>query len=95
MSITVTVVSNTSLAGVVVSIVWLVLTGRLVPRAQIEDLVKDRDLWKEAYWRTQAVNDAQTEQLRALMKVADTTNSLLKSIPPAASAGEAEHETSV
>lgn len=70
------------LAAVVVGVIWMVLTGRLVPRSQIKDLIKDRDLWKEAYWRTQAVNDAQTSQVQKLMDTIETTNRVLKAIPP-------------
>lgn len=98
-SITLTVVQNTSLITAVVGswawIVRLVLTGKLVTRAQIEDLVKDRDLWKEAHWRVQAVSDGQTEQIRALLKITGTTTDVLKAIPPATPAGEAEHEPTV
>ena len=92
MNLSINLLQSGSLAAVVVGVVWLVLTGRLVPRSHIEDLVRDRDLWKEAYWRTQAVNDAQTEQVRELMKTMDTTNKVLKAIPP--TPNEAGHEIS-
>ena len=80
-----------TLLAMIASIVWLVLTGRLVTRSQVKDLVQDRDHWKTAYWRTQDNNDAQTEQIRRLMEALDTTNKVLKALPPPMLPEEAKH----
>jgi hypothetical protein len=73
--------------------VWLVFTGRLVPRSTVKDLRKDRDervaearaettVWREAYEASNRANEALYVQLNQMLEVGHTTTSVLRSLPP-------------
>lgn len=72
--------------------VWLVLTGRLVPRRILKDLREDRDdrlaearseaqVWREAYESAKRANEALAVQLHQMLEVGHTTSSVLRSLP--------------
>lgn len=72
--------------------VWLVLTGRLVPRSTLKDLRQDRDdrvaearseaqVWRDAYESAKRANEALSVQLHQMLEVGHTTSSVLKSLP--------------
>lgn len=72
--------------------VWLVLTGRLLPRSTLEDLRQDRDdrvaearaetqVWREAYESSKRANEALAIQLNQMLEVGHTANRVLQSLP--------------
>jgi hypothetical protein len=72
--------------------VWLVLTGRLVPRSTLKDLRQDRDdrvaeakaeaqVWRDAYESAKRANEALAVQLHQMLEVGHTTSSVLRSLP--------------
>ena len=60
--------------------VWLVLTGRLVPRSTLEDATHDRDEWRAE----SRIKDAQLSekdlQLRHMEEVGTTVNAVMRSL---------------
>lgn len=62
--------------------IWSVLTGRLVPRQQIEDLRADRDYWREALATCQATNGEKLDQNTAVLaELTSTTDRFYDSLP--------------
>jgi hypothetical protein len=80
-------------AGVLIFlIVLLVLTGRLVPRRQLEDLREDRDarveaaehmaaIWQQAYEAAVQSRRASDAHVGQLMETAIVTKDVLQSLP--------------
>ena len=75
----------------VVAAVWLIYTGRLVPRSTVEDIRADRDrivglkteeatAWRDAAKESAQTTAALTEQYRALLESTETMEKLLESI---------------
>jgi hypothetical protein len=74
----VTTLVTTLLAGCV----WLILTGRLVPRSAVEDLRADRDYWREALATCQATNGEKLDQNTAVLtELTSTTDRFFDSLP--------------
>ena len=69
-----------SATGVLVGVVWMVLTGRLVPRSALLDTQAERDKWYQAAMETMNQN-------RELLTGARVTHDVLRSLP---ASGEAE-----
>lgn len=80
-------------AGVLIAlVVVLVLTGRLVPRRQLEDLREDRDarvsaaerqaaIWQQAYEAAVQSRRASDVHVGQLMETAIVTKDVLQSLP--------------
>lgn len=82
----------TSATGALALVVFLILTGRLVPRSVVNDVRKDRDdrlaearaeaaKWEQAARVAQETNAVQADQIDQLMEVARTTERLLLALP--------------
>lgn len=82
----------TSATGVVALVVFMILTGRLVPRSTIEDSRKDWNerlaearaeatKWENAARLAQEANVVQADQIEQLMEVARTAEHLLLALP--------------
>jgi len=54
--------------------VWMIFTGRLVTKREVDDLRADRDLWRTAYIESQA-------QKHDLMETGKVARSLLRALP--------------
>ena len=81
-------------AGALLSVfVLLVFYGKLVPRALVEDLRADRDMWKQAYTNEQARSAELTAQMTAMMEVARTTEQVMRSLPGGAHVSGGDDET--
>lgn len=82
--------------GLVGLSVWLIYTGRLVPRATYQEARNDRDAWKEAYEKQRDINVIQTSSFERLSKgLGDTVTHTLNSLPLASnveSNGETNNE---
>ncbi len=72
--------------------VYLVFTGKLVPRSTLKDLRQDRDdrvaearaettVWREAYESSKRANEALAIQLNQMLEVGHTANRVLQSLP--------------
>lgn len=69
-------------APAILTIVFLaVISGRLVPRKVLEDVIKERDAWREAQQKSEEARHADFEQKLELMEVARTFEHVMKSLP--------------
>lgn len=66
--------------GLLALCVWLILTGRLVPRQQMLDLRADRDKWEAAAEEWQRVATQQGMTLEKLVTGQETANHVLEEI---------------
>lgn len=90
-------------AGVLIAlVVVLVLTGRLVPRRQLQDLREDRDarvaaaekqalIWQGAYEAAVASRRTSDGHVSQLMETALVTKDVLQALPLPLSADTEEH----
>lgn len=62
--------------GLLALTVWMILTGRLVPRATAQK-------WEAVADKKQETIDKQAEQIGTLLEVAHTAQHMFKSLPPA------------
>lgn len=80
-------------ASVVALAVILVLTGRLVPRRNLEDVRKDRDArieearaeaatWRRAWELERDVRELQAKHIEELLEFGRTTTRVLSALPP-------------
>ncbi len=64
-------------------VLWLVFTGRLVPRSAVDDLRADRDNWRDtarAHAEARQVESAQSQLV--LDELAQTVDRFISSLPP-------------
>jgi hypothetical protein len=75
-----------SVTGLCVGITWLIVTGRLVPRATVDRLLDDRDHRNEFLERhidaQQAVKSELAHQNTELLSTAKLATALLKAVAP-------------
>ena len=65
--------------------VWMLLNGKIVPRQVHDDLLRDRDQWREeSRIKDQQLNE-QSEQLKQLAEVGETAKALLIALSKATS----------
>ena len=87
------------LSGMAVLAVYLVLTGRIVPRSTHQDARDDRDGWQAAHARSEKSRRLLLEELRrttpALERIAGTKDlgvALLRSVRREATSGDEQEE---
>ena len=68
--------------------VWLILTGRIVPRSVLRDSQDERDKWEQAWKTSQDTVAELSRQVTALVEVGRTTEALLRSIVGDTNGGE-------
>lgn len=77
-------VPNLGFGGVVLLMVLMVLWGKLVPRASIEDRIKDKDqqieAWRSAYLKSEEARDVMRGQISELLQMARTTTSVMSAV---------------
>jgi hypothetical protein len=61
--------------------VWLVMTGRLVPRSTVEDARADRDGWRKTAEAEQEINRIRANQFDELLELARTTDQVIRALP--------------
>jgi hypothetical protein len=72
--------------------VILILTGRLVPRKNLKDMERDRDLWREAYNVSEQSRRLEAEHTGQLLEAARASAMVLRSLPAVPSeAGDNAH----
>lgn len=57
-----------------------VLKGQLVPRSTHEDIIKERDLWRQAHQQSEQTRQAQDDMLDRVITQGSVTNELLKQL---------------
>lgn len=90
-------VALSAVIGILSVVVRMILTGRLVPRATLDDVRADRDArlaeahketddWRAVVELTQRESDVRAAQVTELLELGRTTNTFIKALPgPAAS----------
>lgn len=66
--------SDASVVGLVLLFGWLVATGRLVTRREVDSILQDRDYWRNAFF-------AQQEQSQQLMETGRVARDVLRALP--------------
>src|SRR5215207_9278997 len=56
------------------------LNGRLIPRSTHEDLIKERDIWRQAHQESEHTRQAVADMLEKDLTQASITNELLKQL---------------
>ncbi|QDN64455.1 hypothetical protein [Streptomyces sp. S1D4-14] len=74
-------------SGLLAAVVLMVLTGRLLPKASVDERLADRDrqieTWRAAYERGLEVQDEQRKLLTALVEANETATKVIQAIPRA------------
>lgn len=76
-------------ASLVFLSVWLIFTGRLVPRSTHEETRSDRDAWRTAFETSEQARQKQAEQLDDLLESAKATERLMTAIQQSTTARRA------
>lgn len=63
--------------------VRLILSGKLVPRTTYEDVLADRDAWRDAHRVSEQARTEQSAQVAQLLDGLETVQSMIRSLPPA------------
>lgn len=90
---------QTGATGIVAIIVWMILLGRLIPKSQVDQRMRevllqleqakqDRDMWKAAYFTESRANGQLSGQVTALMEVGRTADHVIRSLPTLEETGE-------
>lgn len=66
--------NGVGVVGLFAALFWMLATGRLVTRREVDDVRADRDTWRETA-------QGQGEVLRQVVDGQATTNRLLRAIP--------------
>lgn len=78
--------------GLLAAVVIMILTGRLLPRASVDQRIADKDrqieTWRAAYEQAQAVQERQREHISALLEATRTTTQVIRALPAAAGLNE-------
>ena len=74
--------------GLLAAVVLMVLTGRLQPKASVDERLADKDrqieTWHTAYERALEAQEEQRKQLAAMVEANETAVKVLQAIPRAA-----------
>ncbi|MEU5660063.1 hypothetical protein ABZ802_31260 [Streptomyces sp. NPDC047737] len=62
-------------------VVLMVLTGRLVPRRTYDDLLKERDTWREAHTVSESARTSERAQTQELLELSRTSAHALQALP--------------
>lgn len=93
-----TVAGQVGIGGVVTAFVaavmWAILTGRLVPRRTLLDVMQERDDWKTVALETGSALSEERAQKRELLEVAHVTEHVLTSLPRPGGVGHGAAGTS-
>lgn len=80
-----TIAGQASVGGILATlmgaVMWAILTGRLVPRRTLLDVIDERNAWRAAYRESEAARREDREQVRELLEVAHVADHVLTSLP--------------
>lgn len=71
-------------------VVLFILTGRLIPRRTHEDVLADRERWRQAYLQSEAARQLEHEQTGELLEMARLGGHILTALPQPGKADEEE-----
>ncbi len=77
-------------AALLVLVVLLILTGRLIPRRTHEDVLADRERWRQAFLESEAARKVEHEQTGELLEMAKLGGHILTALPHPVQAEEEE-----
>ena len=83
-----TALGNLSPAAMLMLTVWLILTGRIVPKSTYEVMVKRGDSWQDTAQKKQEIIRTQSETIREQMVVNETVTKIMTSIQDANKPGD-------
>lgn len=75
-------------SGLLILAVWLVLTGRIVPKSTYEVMVKARDDWQATAQKKQEIIHTLSETVRDQSAVSDTVVKVMSAVQDANKGGE-------
>lgn len=82
--------------GLLAVVVIMILTGKLVPKSQMDDVRSDKDkqieIWRAAYETSMSAQEVQREQISALLEAAKTTTHVIQALPVYSNERSARHE---
>lgn len=88
---TATLTPTLGAAGLLAAAVLMILTGKLLPKASVDERLADKDrqidTWRAAYERSLEIQDEQRKQLTAMVTANETATKVLQAIPRAADLG--------
>ena len=67
--------------GLLVLVVLMVLTGKLVLRRTYDDLLKERDTWREAHTVSEAARTSERAQTQERLELSRTSAHALQALP--------------
>lgn len=62
-------------------VILLILTGRLIPRRTHEDVITDRDNWRNAFLQSEAARKVEHDQTGELLEMAKLGGHILTALP--------------
>lgn len=72
--------------SLVTAAIWMLFTGRLVTRREHENVLRDRDYWREAHTTSEGTRSIMAQQVERLLANSEITNQVLTSLKKAADA---------
>lgn len=79
-------------AGLLSAVVVLILTGKLLPKASVDERLADKDrqieTWHSAYTKALEVQDLQRSHITELLEATRTTTHVIQALPRAAGQNE-------
>lgn len=71
--------------GLLAVVIFMILTGRLVPRSHLDDMRTDKDkqidMWRTAYETAMEGQTVQRDHITALMDANQTTTRVIQALP--------------
>ena len=68
--------------------VWLILTGRIVPRSTYETMVQMKETWRDAATKKDEIIHTQAETIRDYSVVGETVAKVMSAVQEANKAGD-------
>jgi len=69
------------LGALLTLVILLILTGKLIPRRTHEDVIADRDNWRQAYLESEKARKVEHEQTGELLEMARLGGHILTALP--------------
>jgi hypothetical protein len=82
--------SDAGLGALLTLVILLILTGRLIPRRTHEDVLADRDNWRQAYLESEKARTVEHQQTGELLEMARLGGHILTALPSPGQQGEEE-----
>jgi hypothetical protein len=73
--------SDAGLGALVTLVILFILTGRLIPRRTHEDVLTDRDNWRQAYLESEKARRLEHDQTEDLLEMAKLGGHILTALP--------------